>query len=128
MLIWCAPTLCLAAVVLLIDFVLRRKKWSENTKSEKNGLILTLVVSFPYIFCSIYGRLMGLVDPRGKGALTDLIFEVLLVAGKGTIFVCLAALVASLVLRRQGKAVASNRVLLGGLLYCAVLIGTSCVI
>ena len=128
MLIWSVPTLCLAAVVLLIDYIVRRKKWSENTKSEKTGLILTLVVSFPYIFCSIYGRLMGIVGPRGKGPVTEFLHEVLLAAGQGAIFVCIAALVASLVLRRQGKAVASNRALLAGLLYCAVMTGASFVI
>ena len=128
MLVWCMPTLCFTAVVLLIDFIARRKKWNENTKAEKNGLILSFVVAFPYIFCSIYGRLMGIVGPQGHNPFTEMVYEVLLVVGKGTIFVCLAATIASLVLRWRGKAVASNRVLLFGLLYCAVLMAVSILI
>ena len=125
MLIWIVPTLIFAGVVLLIDFIMRRKKWGKNTKFEKIGLILTLVMSFPYIFCSIYGALFGIVGPRGTSSLMLALYEIVVLGGKGIVFVCLATTIASLVLRRLGKAAASNRMLLIGLLYCAVITGVS---
>ena len=125
MIIWSVPTLIFAGVVLLIDFLLRRKKWSENTKSEKIGLVLTLGVSFPYIFCSAYGLLFGILGPQGTSSLMVTLHEIVVLGGQGIAWVCLAATIASLVLRRQGKAVASNWSLVIGLLYCAVITGVS---
>lgn len=125
MIIWIVPTLIFAGTVLLIDFIARRKKWHENTKTEKIGLILTLVVSFPYIFCSIYGSLFGIVGPQGTSSLMIALHEVVVLGGKGIVFVCLAGTIAFLVLRKLGKAVASNWSLLIGLLYCAVITGVS---
>lgn len=125
MIIWLVPTLGLAGIVLLIDFIARRKKWSENTKSEKNGLILTLLCSFPYLFCSIYGALFGIVGKHGTSAFMAVLHEIVVLGGKGIVFVCLAATIASLVLRKKGKAAASNRSLVIGLIYCAVITGVS---
>ena len=125
MIIWSVPTLIFAGVVLLFDFILRRKKWNENTKTEKIGLILTLLVSFPYIFCSIYGSLFGIVGAQGTSSLMIALHEIVVLGGKGVVFVCLAAAIASLVLRRLGRAVESNWSLVIGLLYCAVITGGS---
>lgn len=125
MIIWIVPTLIFAGVVLLIDCLLRRRKWGENTKTEKIGLILTLLVPFPYIFCSIYGSLFGIVGPRGNTPLMIALHEIVVLGGVGIVFVCFAATVASLVLRRRGKAAASNWSLLIGLLYCVLITGVS---
>ena len=125
MIIWIVPTLFFAGIVLLIDFIARRKKWHENSKTEKIGLILTLLVSFPYIFCSIYGALFGIVGPRGSTSLMIALHEIAVLGGTGIAWVCLAATIASLILRKRGKAAASNLALLIGLLYCAVITGVS---
>ena len=125
MIIWIVPTLFFAGVILLIDFIARRKKWHENTKSEKTGLVLTLLVSFPYVFCSIYGSLIGIVGPQGESSLMIALHEIVVLGGVGIVFVCFAATVASLVFRGRGKAAASNWSLLIGLLYCAVITGMS---
>ena len=125
MIVWSIPTLAFAGIILLVDFIARRKKWDENTKTEKIGLILTLLVSFPYIFCSIYGVLFDIVGAKGTSALMIALYEIVVLGGKGIVFVCLAATVASLVLRRLGKAAASNWSLVIGLLYCAVITGMS---
>lgn len=125
MIVWSIPTLALAGLILLIDFIVRRKKWDENTKTEKIGLILTLLVSFPYIFCSIYGVLFDIVGAKGTSALMITLYEIVVLGGKGIVFVCLAATIASLVLRRLGKAAASNWSLVIGFLYCAVITGVS---
>lgn len=40
MIVWSVPTLFFAGVVLLIDYIIRRRKWSENTGAEKTSLVL----------------------------------------------------------------------------------------
>ncbi len=125
MIIWVVPTLLFAGTVLLIDFIVRRKKWQENTKNEKIGLVLTLLVSFPYIFCSIYGALIDIVGAQGTSSLMITLHEIVVLGGKGVVFICLAATIASLILRKCGKAAASNWSLLIGFLYCAVITGVS---
>lgn len=125
MIIWIVPTLFFAGVVLLIDFIVRRKKWHENTKTEKTGLVLTLLVSFPYIFCSIYGSLFGIGGPQGASSLMIALHEIVVLGGQSIFWVCLAATIASLVLRRREKAAASNWSLMIGFLYCAVITGVS---
>ena len=125
MVIWLIPTLFFAGVVFLVDFILRRKKWCENTKIEKLGLVLTLLVSFPYIFCSIYGTLFDIVGPQGTSAFMTTLHEIVALGGKGIVFVSLAATIMSLALRKCRKAAASNWSLLIGFLYCAVITGAS---
>lgn len=125
MIVWSVPTLFFAGTVLLIDFIARRKRWSENTKSEKTGLVLTLLVSFPYIFCSIYGCLFGIVGARSNTPLMKALYQMVVIGGMGTVFVCLMATIAALVLRKQGRSGAANRALVFGLLYCAVFTGAS---
>ena len=128
MIIWIIPILLFAGIILLVDFIVRRKKWSQNTKTEKIGLILTVVAAFPYIFCSIYGLLLGIVGAHGASAVMVVLHNIVELCGKGIVFVCLAAVIASLVLRKLGKAIASNWSLGIGLIYCAVITGVSFVV
>ena len=123
--IWSVPCLFFTGIVLLIDFIVRRKKWSENAKSEKTGLVLTLLVSFPYVFCSVYGVFFGILGPRSDSPFMKALYNIVLIGGTGTVFVCIIATIASLVLRKLGNAAAANRSLLLGLLYCAVMTGAS---
>lgn len=125
MIVWIIPTLIFAGIILLIDFIVRRKKWSQNTKTEKIGLILTVVAAFPYIFCSIYGILFGIVGAQGTSAVMAALHNIVELCGKGIVFVSFAAVIASLVLRKLGKAAASNWSLGIGLIYCAVITGVS---
>ena len=123
--IWSVPALVFTGIVCLIDFILRRKKWNENTKSEKNSLILTLVVSAPYLICSAYGMFLGIVGPGGSSPFRLALYEVVLFAGMATWIVCLLATVASIVLRKMGRIKACNRSLVIGLVYCAVMFAVS---
>ena len=125
MLIWAVPCLLFTGIVYAIDFLLRRKKWTDNTQSEKNGLILTLLVSFPYLICSAYGFFMGIVGPARDGELMRKLYEILLVVGGATFAVCLFATIASLVLRKMGKSVAANWSLLIGFFYCLAMLAAS---
>ena len=51
MIIWIVPTLIFAGIVLLADFILRRRKWKENTKAEKAGLVLALLIGL--LYCAV---------------------------------------------------------------------------
>ena len=125
MIIWAVPCLFFTGIVYLIDFLLRRKKWADNTQSEKNGLILTFLMSFPYLICSAYGIFMGIVGPSHDGELMRKLYEILLVVGGATFAVCLLATISSLVLRKLGKSVAANWSLLIGLFYCVAVLAAS---
>ena len=122
---WIGVCLFFTGIVVLIDYILRRKKWSENSRSEKNGLALTLLASFPFILCSAYGILLGIVGPSGKSSFMIGLYNVVLIAGKATFLVCLGVTIASLVLRKIGKARAANWALVMGLCYCVVFLGVS---
>ena len=119
--IWLVPSLFYTGVVLLLDFILRRRKWSENTRSERNGLVLTMVVSFPYTFCSYFGLLMGILGPSGSSPFMLALYKIVIAGGFGIAPVCLLATVASLVLRKRGRSRASNRALVAGLAYCGLI-------
>ena len=42
-----------AGIVFLIDYLLRRKKWTDNTKTERTSLIVHMVSVPVYIFLSM---------------------------------------------------------------------------
>ena len=86
--IWLIPTLIFAGIILLIDFIVRRKKWSQNTKTEKSGLGLTVIAAFPYIFCSAYGFLFGIVGAQGSSAVMVALHNIVGLCAKGMAFVC----------------------------------------
>jgi len=121
---WCVPSLIYSGIVLLIDFIFRRKTWKENTKSEKTGLLLTLLFSFPYVFSSTYGALFGL-ETYGYGPFQKAIHTFVITGGFGISVVSIAATIASLILRKKGKSKASNWTLIIGFLYCALIVSAS---
>ena len=123
--IWLVPSLLGAGIVLLIDFIVRRKKWKENTKTEKIGLILTVLFSFPYIFGSVYGVLLGILGTYSESPVEELINKVIVYGGKAIGPVCLTATIASLVLRKIGRSNVANRSLIIGFAYCMLIIGAS---
>ena len=57
---WIVISLIAATVVFLIDYLLRRKKWTENTKTEKVSLIVNMVSVGVYCFLSALGMLWGI--------------------------------------------------------------------
>lgn len=112
---WIIPSLLFAGIVLMIDFLVRRKKWNENTGDEKIGLVLTLLFSYPFVFGSSMGILFGNTSVNG---LLELVIAVIVC---GLPVISLASTIAALVLRKCGKAKASNWALMIGFLYYALL-------
>ena len=50
---WIFILLIGAAVVFVIDYAVRRKKWNNNTKVEKISLLLNMFSVGVYIFASL---------------------------------------------------------------------------
>ena len=48
--IWVTITLIAAAIVFAIDYLLRRKKWEDNSKEEKISLAVNMFSVGPYLF------------------------------------------------------------------------------
>ena len=57
---WVIILFAMAVIVFGVDFLLRKKKWKENSKEEKISLIVNMFSVGPYIFLSILGMLWGM--------------------------------------------------------------------
>ena len=49
--LWLVILLVMAGAVFGIDYLLRRKKWQDNSKEEKISLLVNMISIGPYIFC-----------------------------------------------------------------------------
>lgn len=117
-------SLIFSGIILLIDRILRNKKYVENTKEEKTGLILTFIFSFPYVFGSFFGTLIGKL-PYREGEYQELIVNAFTIAGYSISFICLICIILFLVFRKIGKAELANKSLIAGFIYCVLVIFSS---
>lgn len=104
---WIVISLIAAAVVFLIDYLLRRKKWTENTKTEKVSLIVNMVSVGVYCFLSALGMLWGIVGNTPETAFGDVLYEATLMLAGVYFIVAIIATVGSFILRKTGKTKAS---------------------
>ena len=59
--IWIIIFLMAAGVVFVLDYLLRRKAWHNNSKEEKISLLVNMFSAGPYVFLSALGALWGIV-------------------------------------------------------------------
>ena len=125
---WIIIFLMAAGVVFVLDRLLRRKKWADNSKEEKISLMVNMLTAGPYVFLSALGMLLGIVPNSPKTAFGNVLDEVTLTMA-GTYFaVALVATVLSLVFRKKGKTKASTWVNIIAVVYIvAVMIVNSLV-
>ena len=95
-----------AAVYYLIDFLVRRRKWNENTKQEKTSILTGMVCIAFYVFFSALGFLIGIVGP-GSSLLSQILYKTSVFLGATTWLVVLLVSIASIVLRKRDKVKAS---------------------
>ena len=105
--IWIIMGLPVAAAVLLVDYLLRRKKWKENTRGEKVSLIVNMASSVPHMFLSAYGMLLGITGYGAETAVGRVLEEVALTLAGVYFAVAVVAMIGALILRKMGKAQAS---------------------
>ena len=118
--IWIIMGLPIAGIIFLLDYLLRRKKWRDNTREEKAGLLLNMISVVPYMIFSAFGILMGITGNGTETALGNAIYEVTIALAEIYFIVALAAIIGTLILRKIGKNKASIWLNVGALVYIIV--------
>ena len=114
-----------AGIVFLIDYLLRRKKWADNTKIERTSLIVHMVSVPLYVFLSIFGLLWGIVAYSPDTAFGEALYDVTMTLGGYYWIAAAAAAIGSFIFRKIGKAKASIWINVIALAYMAVLLGAN---
>ena len=118
--IWSIIGLPIAGIIYLIDFLLRRKKWKENTKGEKASLIVSMVSVVPHLILSALGILWGIVGNGSETRFGELLYDVTLQMAGIYVIVAVAALIGALILRKKGKIKASILINVIAIVYIVV--------
>ena len=118
--IWVIVGLPIAGIIFLLDYLLRRKKWRDNTREEKVGLLLNMISVVPYMIFSAFGILMGITGNGTETALGNAIYEVTIALAEIYFIVALAAIIGTLILRKIGKNKASIWLNVSALAYIIV--------
>lgn len=104
---WLVILLVMAGAVFGIDYLLRRKKWQDNSKEEKISLLVNMLSVGPYIFLSALGMLWCITGGSPETAFGEVLFDATLMMGSTYFIVAFAAVIASFILRKRGKMKAS---------------------
>jgi predicted permease len=104
---WLLIALVLAAIIFGIDYLLRKKKWENNTKEEKISLLVNMFSAGLYAFLSAVGLLWGIASNSPETALGEVIYNATLMMGSIYFVIALVAVIVSLILRKYRKIKAS---------------------
>lgn len=119
---WIIIILAAAGAVFCIDYLMRKKKWKENTKKEKISLLVNMFSAGPYIFISALGMLWGIVAENPETALGQVLYDATLMMAGYYFVVAGAAAVSSLILRKKEKTKLSIIVNIIALAYITVVL------
>ena len=97
----------MAAIVFGIDYIVRRKKWKDNSKEEKISLLVNMFSVGIYMFLSAVGMFLGIAGNSPETAFGEVLYEATLMMGAIYFIVALVAVILSLVFRKIGKIKAS---------------------
>lgn len=114
-----------AGIVFLIDYLLRRKKWTDNTKTERTSLIVHMISVPVYIFLSIFGMLWGIVAYSPDTAFGEVLYDATMTLAGYYWMIAAAAAIGSFVFRKIGKPKASIWINVIAFAYMAVLLGAN---
>ena len=118
---WIVILLVGAAIVFFLDFIFRRKKWKDNTKTERISLLLNMVFVGIYLFASALGPLWGIVGSSADTAFGQGLYDVTLIMLGYNWIVALIATIGSFILRKIGKIKGSILINVIGLGYMIIL-------
>ena len=122
---WILIMLVLAAAVFGLDFLLRRKKWNENTREEKTSLLINMFSVGVYLFLSAVSMLWGIAADCPETPFGETLYDVTLTMGGIYFIVAAIAVIASLVLRKMRKTKASIWVNIIAFAYIVVVLGVN---
>ena len=114
---WIIILFVAAFAVFAIDYLIRRKKWRENSKAEKISLLVNMFSVGPYVFLSFLAILWGIVPGNPESAFGKILYEATLTIGSFYFVVAIAAVILSFVFRKKGKIKESIWVNVAALLY-----------
>lgn len=120
--IWIIFLLIGAAIVFLLDLLIRRKGWKSNTKEEKISLVLHMLAIGPYAFLSFLGMLWGLAGYSPETSFGEILYEITLTMGAVYFIIAIIAAILPFILRRLGKAKASIWITIIALAYIIVVL------
>ena len=120
---WLIIGLIGAGIIFLLDYVMRRKKWSQNSKQEKISLLLNMFSVSIYAFASALGLLWGITGSGAETAVGEMIYSVTLVMVGIIGVIALVATMGSLILRKKNKIKASIMINIFALVYIIVAFG-----
>jgi hypothetical protein len=119
---WIIIILVMASVIFRIDYLLRKKKWKDNSKKEKISLLVNMFSVGPYIFLSVLGALCGIVSYSPETAFGSILYNTTLVMAEFSFIVAAIAVIASLILRKKGKTKSSILVNVIALAYIVIVL------
>ena len=111
-----------AGIVFLLDYLLRRKKWADNTKTERTSLIVHMVSVPLYVFLSIFGLLWGIVAYSPDTAFGEALYDVTMTLGGYYWIAAAAAAIGAFIFRKIGKPKASIWINVIALAYIAAVL------
>lgn len=119
---WIIILLVTAVAVFAVDYLLRKKKWNENSRQEKISLLVNMFSVAPHIFLSVLGMFWGIVPGTPESAFGKILYTVTLKMGSLYFIVAVTAVILSIFLRKKGKAKASTLTNVAALLYITVVL------
>ena len=122
---WVSILLVTAGAVFGLDYLLRRKKWKDNSKSEKISLIVNMFSVGPYIFLSVLGMLWGIVANSPETAFGEALYDATLMLGGIYFVIAGAAVILSFIFRKKGKIKASIWINVIAFAYIAAVLGVN---
>ena len=104
---WVMILLVMAGAVFGLDYLIRRKKWQDNSKEEKISLIVNMFSVGLYAFLSALGLLWGIAGGSPETAFGEILFDATLMMAGIYFIVAIIAVILSFVFRKKGKVKAS---------------------
>ena len=122
---WLIIGLIGAGIVFVLDYIVRRKKWNQNTTAERKSLLLNMISVSVYAFTSVAGLLWGIVGSSAETPFGEILYEVTLIMSGCIWLVSLVATLGSIILRKKGKTKASIWINILTIIYIVVSLGVN---
>ena len=126
--IWIIITLIMAGVVFGIDYLLRRKKWKDNSNVELFSLLVNMFSVGPYGFLSMLGMFWGLVDYYPESNFGQLIYEATLRMAGTYFIIAFIVIIMTFILRKIGKNKISIVINVIALVYIVLVLAINCLV
>ena len=126
--IWLIITLIMAGVVFGIDYLLRRKKWKDNSNIELFSLIINMFSVGPYGYLSVLGMFWGLVDYRPETTFGSLIYDITLKMAGIYFIIAFVVVIVSFILRIIGKNKISILINIIAFVYILLVLAINCLV